>query len=102
MPNKQQLVDLRRRKSSSPQLCNLALVCQAEERKENGGPTQSEGTYPVTSLVDWRQAGRGGRKTVGEIGRKAECAWREQQGMIKDNKKVKKGLGQKGKTEIRN
>lgn len=56
----------------------------------------------MTSLVDWRQARRGGRRTVGEIGRKAECAWREQQGMIKDNKKVKKGLGQKGKTEIRN
>lgn len=79
------------------------LVCQAEEREENRDPTQSEGTYPVTSLVDWRQAGRGGR-TVGEIGRKAECAWREPRGMIKDKnkKKVKKELGQKGKTEIRN
>lgn len=43
-------------------------------------------------------------RTAGEIGREAECAWRlkkKKGGMIKD-KKVKKELGQEGKTKIRN
>lgn len=74
----------RRRNSRPPRLCNPPnpmLVCQAEERAENRDPTQSEGTYPVTSLVDWRHARRGGMRGrgggAGETGRKAGCAWRE-------------------------
>lgn len=47
------------------QLCSVVLVCQAEGREENRDPTQSEGTYPVTSLVDWRQA-RWGEEDSGE------------------------------------
>lgn len=80
------------------------LVCQAEEQ-ENKDPALSGGTYPVTSLVDWRQARRGGRRrTVGEMWRKVECARREQCGIIKGikNKKAKTEMGQKKKTEIRN
>lgn len=54
--------------ASPPQLCSLMLVCQAEEQEENKDPALSGGTYPVTSLVDWRQARRGGRRrTVGEM-----------------------------------
>ena len=77
------------------------LVWQAEERAENWDPTQSEGTYPVTSLVDWRQAMRGGRRRVGEIGEEGRmCMERTTRGMIKDTKRKKqdkKELGQEGK-----
>lgn len=51
---------------SLPQLYSLVLVCQAEEQRgkkkkhKPKDPALNRGTYPVTSLVDWRQARRGG------------------------------------------
>lgn len=77
------------------------LVCQAEEREESRDPTQSEGTYPVTSLVDWRQASWGRRRwrIVVRQWRKAKCAWTDHKVKIMNKKKGKLKLETKKNTK---